>query len=96
MKARLILTVEIEVKPRKGQDAKELARLRLDAFNAFNHTQFSGYNATVNFRSLTDPTVTNLPYDANGNLIWAQRNGFGTVNGARDPRVLQMYLRLQF
>ena len=32
MKARLILTVEIEVKPRKGQDAKELARLRLDAF----------------------------------------------------------------
>jgi hypothetical protein len=71
-------------------------RLRLDVFNAFNHTQFSGYNATVNFRSLADPTITNLPYDANGNLIWAQRNGFGTVNGARDPRVVQTYLRLQF
>lgn len=71
-------------------------RIRLDAFNAFNHTQFSGYNATVNFRSLADPTVTNLPYDASGNLIWAQRNGFGTVSGVRDPRVLQTYIRLQF
>jgi hypothetical protein len=79
-----------------GMTERLRLRLRLDAFNAFNNTQFSGYNATVNFRSLTDPTVTNLPYDANGNLIWAQRNGFGTVNGARDPRVLQMYLRLQF
>jgi len=32
MKVKLILTAEIEVKPRRGQDPKALARLRLDAF----------------------------------------------------------------
>ncbi|MCI0408007.1 MAG: hypothetical protein L0191_05480 [Acidobacteria bacterium] len=71
-------------------------RVRFDAFNAFNHAQFSGYNSTLNFRSLTDSTPTNLPYDSSGNLIWAQRNGFGTVSSARDPRVMQLNLRLQF
>src|SRR5439155_9509450 len=35
-------------------------QLRADAFNAFNHTQFSGYNTTVNFSGLNNPTVTNL------------------------------------
>ena len=50
--------------------------VRLDAFNALNHTQFTGVNATANFASLTDPTITNLPYDANGNLV--RNNGFGT------------------
>ena len=43
--------------------------------------QFTTVNDTVNFRSLTDPTITNLPYDANGNLT--QRNGFGTISGGR-------------
>jgi len=71
-------------------------RLRFDSFNTFNHTQFSGYNSTLNFTSLTNSTVTNLPYDSSGNLVWAQRNGFGTVSGARDARVLQLYVRLQF
>jgi hypothetical protein len=37
---------------------------RIDMFNALNHTQFTGVNATANFASLTDPTITNLPYDA--------------------------------
>ena len=38
--------------------------VRLDAFNALNHTQFTGVNSTVSFASLTDHTITNLPYDA--------------------------------
>ena len=32
-----------------------------DMFNALNHTQFTGVNSTVNFASLTDRTITNLP-----------------------------------
>ena len=40
--------------------------LRLDAFNALNHTQFTGVNATANFASLTDRTITNLAYNAQG------------------------------
>ena len=77
---------------------KERGRLefRVDAFNALNHTQFSGVNSTLNVTSLTNFTPTNLPYDANGNFIFANRNGFGTVNGARDPRILQLVARLSF
>jgi hypothetical protein len=70
--------------------------LRVDAFNVFNHTQFSGVNATLNVTSITNYTPTNLPYDANGNFIFANRNGFGTINGARDPRILQLVARLTF
>ena len=66
---------------------------RVDAFNVFNHTQFSGINSGINFRSLADPTVTNLPYD-HGNLV--NKNGFGTVNGVRPARILQTVVRLVF
>jgi hypothetical protein len=69
-------------------------QLRADAFNAFNHTQFSGINSTINFTSLTDSTPTNLPFNADGTL--RDRNGFGTVSAARDPRIMQLVVRLQF
>ena len=68
--------------------------VRLDAFNALNHTQFTGVNSSVSFASLTDPTITNLPYDANGNLI--RNNGFGSINGVAPPRTLQLVTRLTF
>jgi hypothetical protein len=68
--------------------------IRLDAFNALNHTQFSGVNSTINFRSLTDPTITNLPYDASGNLV--NRTGVGTVSGVRPARQLQLVTRFSF
>ena len=68
--------------------------VRLDAFNALNHTQFTGVNNTVNFTSLTNPTITNLPYDSSGNLI--RNNGFGTINGVAPPRTLQLVTRLTF
>ena len=68
--------------------------VRLDAFNALNHTQFSGVNANVQFRSLTDSTITNLPYDASGNLV--NLNGFGTINGVRLPRQIQLVTRIAF
>jgi hypothetical protein len=68
--------------------------VRLDAFNALNHTQFSGVNNTLNFASLADPTPTNPPYNAAGELV--NRNGFGTVNGVRLPRQLQLVTRFSF
>jgi hypothetical protein len=51
-------------------------------------------NSTVSFRSLTDHTITNLPYNASGQLV--NQNGFGTVNGVAPPRTLQLVLRLTF
>ncbi len=68
--------------------------MRLDAFNALNHTKFTGVNSTADFASLTDWTITNLPYDASGNLV--RPNGFGTVSGAAPPRTLQLVTRLTF
>ena len=69
-------------------------QLRGDAFNVFNHTQFSGINSTINFTSLTNPAVTNLPFNSSGAVT--NINGFGTVNGARDPRIIQLVARIVF
>jgi hypothetical protein len=68
--------------------------VRLDIFNALNHTQFTGVNATANFASLSDPTITNLPYDASGALV--RPTGFGTINGVAPPRTLQLVTRVTF
>jgi hypothetical protein len=68
--------------------------IRLDAFNALNHTQFTGVNNTVSFAGLNDPTITNLPYDAAGNLV--NQNGFGSITGVRPPRTIQLVTRLSF
>jgi hypothetical protein len=68
--------------------------VRADAFNAFNHTQFNLVNNTVNFASLTNPAITNLPYDASGNLV--RNNGFGSINGVAPPRQIQLVTRLTF
>lgn len=70
------------------------AEVRLDMFNALNHTQFTGVNSSVSFASLTNPTITNLPYDAGGNLV--RQNGFGAINGVAPPRTLQLVTRLTF
>jgi len=71
-------------------------RVRLDAFNALNHTQFDMVGSNIQFTSLTNLTPTNLPYDANGNFIPANRNGFGAVTSVRSPRVLQLLARFDF
>ena len=67
--------------------------LRLDAFNALNHTQFDAVNATLNVRSLTDPTPTNLAY-VNGQLV--NKNGFGSIQSVRPPRNMQLSAHIQF
>jgi hypothetical protein len=68
--------------------------IRLDMFNVLDKVQFTRVWDTVNFASVTDKTITNLPYDAQGNLV--QRNGFGTVREVADPRRLQLVTRLTF
>ena len=68
--------------------------VRLDAFNALNHTQFAGVNNVVSFASLTDWTVTNPAVDASANVV--RNNGFGSISGVRAPRTLQLVTRLTF
>src|SRR5262249_4609813 len=69
-------------------------RLRIEAFNVFNHTQFSGYNSNLNFSGLTNPTPTNLPLDSSGKVV--NSGGFGSVSGVRDPRILQVVIKIDF
>jgi hypothetical protein len=66
----------------------------LDAFNALNHTQFERVNSNLVVTSWTNLTPTNLPFDANGNLV--NRNGFGTVNRVRPPRNMQLSAHIRF
>lgn len=62
-------------------------QLRADAFNFFNHTQFSDFNRTVNFANLQSTTATNFT---------RALGGFGAVNGVRDPRIMQLVVRFVF
>jgi hypothetical protein len=68
--------------------------VRLDAFNALNHTQFTGVNSTAAFLSPSSSTIFNPVYDAKGNFV--SNNGFGSISGVRPPRTLQLVTRLTF
>jgi hypothetical protein len=75
---------------------KAEVEIRLDAFNAFNHTQYFNVNSTLEvkgFNSATgqiDSTPTNLASEK-GNPT-----GFGGVQSVRPPRQLQLAARFQF
>ena len=55
-------------------------QFRAEAYNAWNHTQFSGVNTTASF-------------NAQGQQVNAL---FGQVTSTRSPRILQMSLRVSF
>ncbi len=80
----------------------------MDAFNAFNHTNFTGYNGTLNFNGYPNvngivnglPTIsaTALGRNSNGSF---NVTGFGTVTqtgpGALGySRILQTLIRVWF
>src|SRR6185295_8502540 len=76
-------------------------QLRLDVFNVFNEAAVTARNATVQFASPSTPTTaTNLPFDANGNVVDARARprgaGFGVATDYQDPRTMQMQLRISF
>ena len=75
-------------------------QFRLDIFNAPNEARITGRNATMALVSPLDQSVTNLPFDASGNLIPARSQpknaGFGVANGYQGRRSLQAQLRFVF
>jgi carboxypeptidase family protein/TonB-dependent receptor-like protein len=66
--------------------------LRLDAFNALNHTQFNDVNSAIEVQSLTNPTPTNLASET----VRSRFTGFGGIQSVRPPRNLQLSARFQF
>lgn len=91
---------------RFSREQTRYLQLRVELFNAFNHTQFSGINQAV---QLTTPTGTI------GDTVFARWNQlaitnnlrpngstaplgrfFGEFNNARDPRIIQLGVKLYF
>ena len=83
-------------------------QLRVDAFNVFNHANFTGYNANLAFNGYPttngvvngQPTLTPTALGRNPNGTF-NVTGFGRVTqlGAGDlgyARILQTVVRLQF
>jgi hypothetical protein len=81
--------------------ADRSVQLRVDLFNAFNQAAVTNRNTTMNLASPSDPaTITNLPYDADGNVIETRSRprgaGFGVATGFQDPRAVQLTARFLF
>ncbi len=76
-------------------------QFRVDLFNAPNSAIITGRNTTINLSNPNDPvTASNLPFDANGNLV-ASRSlprgaGFGVATAYQNPRTVQAQLRFSF
>jgi hypothetical protein len=72
----------------KNFPIREPARLqfRAEAYNAFNHTQFSGVDTTARFDS--NPGSPTYRQQVNA--------AFGRYTSSRTPRIMQFSLRLQF
>jgi hypothetical protein len=76
-------------------------QFRADIFNAPNQAIVTGRNMTMNLTNPNDPaTITNLPVDANGNVIPARARpngaGFGVANVYQTPRTVQIHIRFGF
>ena len=75
-------------------------QLRVDVFNVPNAAGVTARNATMNVNSPIDPTVANLPVDANGvplpSRMVPRGAGFGVATNYQAPRSIQAQIRLSF
>lgn len=76
-----------------SQDNRRYVQLRLEAFNAFNHHDYTGIGTNASFASPTNLTLTNLPLGVPGG---STRFGFGALSGAAAGRRLQISLKIYF
>jgi hypothetical protein len=89
-----------------GGGGRRMVQLRVEMFNVLNHSQFSGLNLTTNVANgagQTGAAIFNNPTGliATTNVRPAgdtRQLGtfFGEVNAARDPRIIQLGLKLYF
>lgn len=68
-------------------------QLRLEAFNAFNHTEWGTFNTSAQFNAAGN--IVNLPTQLGGT---GGRLGFGALNSIRanSQRILQIAAKLYF
>ncbi|MBV8819191.1 MAG: TonB-dependent receptor [Acidobacteriaceae bacterium] len=95
--------IDFDVSLQKEFSIKERVRFqfRVDAFNVFNHSNFTGLNSTLNFTAYPNPVLAAnaTPYNAAGQLVNVTGFGSATVPapGAQgSARILQTLIRIQF
>ena len=77
------------------------AEFRMDIFNLFNQAGITNRNTTMTMANPSSATtITNLPFDASGNVV-ASRSlprgaGFGVATAYQNPRTMQLQLRFSF
>jgi hypothetical protein len=72
--------------PLGGSEGRRQLTFRAEMYNVFNHTQFSGYNTSIQL---------DLPSWQKG-VIKQTNTSLGRPSSVRDPRKMAMSLRLQF
>jgi hypothetical protein len=89
-----------------GGGGKRYLQLRIEAFNVFNHTEYSGVNRTTNLtngagqtgaailNNYTGLVVTNNLRPSGSTAV--QGTYFGEYNATRDPRIIQLGVKLYF
>jgi len=91
-----------------GGDGTHYVQLRAEMYNFLNHTQFGGVNRTTNvingsgqagnsanfFDNYRNLTITNNTRPAGSASVLG--SFFGEYNSARDPRIIQLAVKLYF
>ena len=91
-----------------GGEGKKFLQLRLEMFNAFNHTQFSGYNTSTNMTTAAGATGSGVLSVADFSTLAITNNlrpagstktlgsFFGEYSGTREQRIVQIAAKLYF
>src|SRR5690606_34651116 len=72
-----------------GERSSQSLQLRMELYNAFNHTQWGGFNSNAQFNSAGQ--IVNLPSQVG-------QNGFGALTTVRNnsQRIIQFAAKLSF
>ena len=93
---------------RISESKNRYLQLRLEGFNAFNHTQFSGYNTSTNMTTTAGATGASVLTVPNFNTLVITNNlrpagstkalgsYFGEYNGTREQRIVQLAAKIYF
>jgi hypothetical protein len=76
-----------------GKSETRYFQMRFEAYNVFNHTEWSGFNGTPTFNQTTGAITNFQSYVSGQGGGW---NGYGALNAVRSPRNVQLGAKFYF